>query len=163
MLGRTYEVSQTVATVAAAQTLGILTMPADRIALLEKVEVTSRGQPVAEQLDIELARVSALGTPTVSHDNDAGGNNDVIVQQHDEGDAATGATVSFDVTASEPTLIASPINRQGVQNMDGYRFNADVFQPVVVGVSQSVAVKLMAAPNASHELTVTFKWREIGT
>ena len=163
MLGRGYEVSQTVATVSAAQTLGILELPADRIALLERVEVTTRGQPVAEQLDIGLYRVDTLGSPTVSHDNDAGGNNDVIVQQADVGDAATGSTVYFDVTANEPTLIASPINRKGVQNMAGFSWEADAFEPFVVGVSQAVAVKLMSAPNASHELTVTLKWREVGT
>ena len=58
MRGRQYQVSQTIDSVSAAQTLAILTLPADRIAEITKIEVTSRGQPTAEQLDVALYRIT---------------------------------------------------------------------------------------------------------
>ena len=163
MLGRSYSIAVDIDSVATAQTLLTLTLPSDRIALLKRIYVTARGQPSAEQLSIGVYHVTTLGTPSVAQDNLAGGNHNLVVQRNDPGDAATAAEIRAEFSSEPTSLNSDPISQRGVQNMAGFEFVPDSLDEVVVGPSQSVAVKLMAAPNASHNLTVGLEFSEIGT
>jgi len=155
----TYTASYQLTGVAAAKTLLYLTAPSAAVVELLSAKVTNVNVTTAEQLDIGLAKITTLGTPTATT---------LTAKATEGGSGAAGSTVKANVTASEPTYevdgasIALYLDRQGMNNLSGYFYDPLPEERPAVAPSASVGIKLLATPSNSYTLDVELTWREIG-
>jgi hypothetical protein len=152
--------SQAIATHTAAATLAYITAPSDMCVALKRV-VISGDNTTAEQVDIGIGRISALGTPTKTYDNISGDNNNMSVGQADKGDASTTVDCAVDITASEPTYSAPWLVREYVQNQAGFVHEPPGNDPIILSPSESLGIKLLTAISSTN-LMVDVEFEEIG-
>lgn len=151
-----YIASVDISSVSAAKTLMYITAPATMCIELLEATVTNRSSSTSAQLEASLARITSLGTPTKS---DLAAS---AVVKTEVGSANTSATVAYNVTASEPTYAANAIDKQGFNNLAGYRYDPLPEERAIIPPSATVGLKLSANPSASFDCTVQIVFREIG-
>lgn len=152
MLG-VYAATAAVSGVSGAKTLMYITSPADAVVEILEVMVTNASVDNSEQHDFSIARITSLGTPTATA---------VTPAETEEGSAAAGSTVAANVTASEPTYAAVPLDYQGVSGLAGYQFFPPPEGRVYLSPSTSIGVRILSTPTSAFDARVQIKFREIG-
>ena len=140
--------------IAAAKTLLYIVAPSTAVIELLEASVTEDGVTTADQLEIGIDRISALGTPTATS---------VTPSPTEVGDQASGCTVKGNVTASEPTY-STNLDHQSVFNEAGYYYAPLPEDRDYIPPSGSLGIRLLnpAVPANTYNFVVTAKWREIG-
>src|SRR6516225_11083214 len=98
-----YTSATKIAGVNSAKTLAYLTAPSNKTIEIIGVTVTDESVATNFQLEIAIANISTLGTPTATQ---------VTPTPHEKGDQAAGSTTYFNVTAGEPTY-GTTITQEG--------------------------------------------------
>ena len=154
-----YTASYEISGVAAAKTLLYLTAPSNAVVEIFSAKVTQRGVTTPEQLDIGLAKISTLGSPTATT---------LTPKKTEDGSASSGCTVKGNVTASEPTYevdgssIPLYLDHQDPNNLGGYYFDPLPEERPTVAPSATVGIKLLTNPSNTYTLVVSITFREIG-
>ena len=154
-----YTASYEISSVSTAKTLLYLTAPSTAVVELLSAKVTQRGVTTPEQLDIGIAKISTLGTPTATT---------LTSKPTEGGTSAAASVVKGNVTASEPTYevdggsIPLYIDHQDPNNLGGYYYDPLPEERPVVAPSGSVGIKLLTAPSTAYVLVVALTFREIG-
>ena len=163
-----YSIGQAIDAVATAKVLATLSAGAASVVYVEEIRITCRGVITAEQLRIAVYRVSAMGTPTCTHDNLAGGNNNLTVQEFVAASAATGCDVRVNITAEGGLTISSnPLLDRGVPNSLGFIHTSEPYHAtfdgnqIYLANSESIAVKLMEAPDTTTNVSVELIYTEV--
>lgn len=163
-----YSIGQAVDNISAARVLATLTAGAASVVYLEEVRVTCRGVVTAEQLRFAIYRISAMGSPTVTHDNISGGNNNLTIQEFVAASAATGCAVRINVTTEGGlTLNSNPLIDRGVPNSLGFIYTAEPYHAtfdgnqIYLANNESIAVKLMESPDAETDFDVELIYTEV--
>jgi hypothetical protein len=134
-----------------ARTLGYLTAPANKVVEIIGVTVTDESLATNNQMQVAIANISALGTPTATA---------VTPTPHEKGDQGAGSTTAFNVTANEPTY-GTTITQEGAALLVGYRHEPAPEERIYVAPSQSIGVRLITTPTA-FDCDVRITFREIG-
>jgi hypothetical protein len=135
-----------------AKTIMLLTAPATGVLEIISVNVTNSNTETSEMLEIGLYHVTTIGSPSGTA---------VTPEKHEKLDAAAAATVSGNLTV-EPTAYASkPIDKQGVNNLSGYRYDPLPEERPICPPSGAMGLRVLTAP-ASFNACVQVVYREIG-
>jgi len=154
-----YTAAYQITGVTTSKTLMYLTAPSTAVVEILSAKVTDANVTTAEQLDIGIAKIATLGTPTATT---------LTPKPIEAGSSSAGSTVKGNVTASEPTYevdgssIALFIDHQGASNMAGYYYDPLPEERPIVSPSASIGIKLLAVPSNSYTLNVVLTFREIG-
>lgn len=148
-----YEASYKISALNSARTLMLLTAPADGIVEILQATITNCSNETNEQLEAVLQTVDTLGTPT---------DTPVTPGKREAGDAASGSTVTANVTASEPSFVAgTEVGREGFASLAGYRFQPVPEERPIVAPGETIALKMLSAPTA-FDCIVSLVFREVG-
>jgi hypothetical protein len=141
--------------IADARTLILFEVPSNMCAEILSASITDLTYDTSEQLEAGLFRVSALGAPTF----DAIAN----VEKHEQGDATNSvvASGSISTTSAEPTYQTTPIDRQGFNNLAGYKYDPIPEERPVISPSTHVGLRLLETPTSSS-FSAQIILREIG-
>ena len=126
-------------TIVTAKTLFAIKPHVSKAIRLVSVTVTNRDVDTNEQMDISIARITTIGTPTY--------NVTPTEAKHNPSAGALSATYGADVTAGEPTYATTPIVREGVPSLRGLRWVASdevIIAPFATGI-EGVGIYLNAA------------------
>jgi hypothetical protein len=143
--------------ITAAGTLAYFTAPANKVVEILAVTVTNESNATNYQMEIQLCRITTLGSPT--------GYTVVTPQKHEAGDQNAGASVNIANTnlRTEPTTYnANPITQEGAASVVGYRHEPQLEERIYLTNSDVVGIRLITTPGASTDFDVRITWREIG-
>lgn len=148
-----YTASIPISALAAAKTLLYITAAANKPVQILSAHIGNTSNETNEQLLATLQRVNALGTPTGTA---------VTPAPHEAGDQAAAATCVGNVTAGEPTYVASTeVGRKGFASVNGYDFlPTPEEQPIIQG-GATWGLRMINAPT-SFDALVTVTFRELG-
>lgn len=155
----TYTASYQITGVNASKTLLYITAPSTAVVELFSAKVTNANIAAIENLDIGIAKITTLGTPTATT---------LTPKPTEGGSNASGSTVKGNVTGSEPTYevdgssIAQFVDRQGFNNQVGYFYDPLPEERQVVAPSATYGIKLFTSPTNTYTLNVEITYREIG-
>lgn len=135
-----------------AKTLLHLQAPATGILEILSVNVTNLNTETSEQLEVGLYHVTTVGTPAGTS---------VTPEKHEKLDAAAAATVLGNLSDEPTAYAAKPIDKQGVNNLSGYRYDPLPEERPVVPPSGAIGLRMLTAPN-SFNASVQIVYREIG-
>ncbi len=139
------------ASLASSRTLMYLTAPSTKVVEILSVTVTNESNATNFQMEIAIANISTLGSPTGTS---------VTPTPHEKGDQAAGSTTVGNITASEPTY-GTTITQEGAASVVGYRHEPQLEERIYVQPSASIGVRMITTPTSSDfDVRVTF--REIG-
>jgi hypothetical protein len=133
------------------RTLAYLTAPVNKVVEIIGVTVTDESVATNFQMEIAIANISSLGTPTATQ---------VTPTPHEKGDQAAGSSTFFNVTANEPTY-GSTVTQEGAAAVQGYRHEPYPDERIYVAPGQSIGIRLQTTPTA-FDADVRLTWREVG-
>lgn len=152
---RIYTASLETASLATARSLMLLENPADTALLIMNASAVAPDDDTNEQLDITFQRITTFGTPTGTA---------VIPALNSPGDAASGVTVTADITASEPTYtVNTEVGHEGGPSVgNGWRYDPLVLERMMeVSPNTDIGLRLLTATTA-RTLVVRITFMEIG-
>ena len=146
-----YTASYKIAGLNLSKTMMYLTAPSNKVVEIIACTVTNESNATNQQMEIQIANVSTLGTPTATA---------VTPTPHEASDQAAGSTVKANVTANEPTY-GSALTQEGAPSLQGYRFEPQPDERLYVAPGASVGIRMITNPTAMDtDIRLTFK--EIG-
>lgn len=135
-----------------AKTLMLLQAPSTGVLEIISVNVTNLDSETSEQLSVGVYHVTTIGSPAGTS---------VTPEKHEKLDAASSATVLGNLSG-EPTAYASkPIDKQGGNNLAGYRYDPLPEERPIVPPSGAVGLRMLVAPS-EFNASVQVVFREIG-
>jgi hypothetical protein len=146
-----YTAALKIATLNSSKTLAYITAPATKAVEIIACTVTNESNANNQQMEIAIANISSLGTPTATS---------VTPTPHESGDQAAASTVKMNVTASEPTY-GSTISQEGAASLVGYRHEPAPEERIIVTPATSVGIRMITTPTA-FDCDVRLTFREIG-
>ena len=153
---RVYDAFIKISGLNSARTLLYVTVASNKIVRLLHTSVTDASNETNEQLEVVWQKITTVGTPTKT---------DITPTKHDQGDAASGATVAGNVTASEPTYTANVVfGQQGFPSLTGYLWPPTPLPLVayrVFTVGDSWGLRLLSTPTA-FDAIILATWGEEG-
>ena len=136
------------------RTLLMLQAPSNGVLEILRASLTNQTNPVSEQLQVGLYRVTAIGAPVFS----GVANN----MKHENLDATTTASASGCILSGESTFNANPIDRQGVNNLAGYSYDPLPEERPIIPPGNYVGLRIMNPSVTNTILTAEIIYREIG-
>lgn len=147
-----YTAATKIAALAASKTLMYITAPTTQTVEILGVTVTNESNATNFQMQIAIANVTTLGTPTATT---------ITPTPHEKGDQAAGSTVKANVTASEPTY-GSTITQEGAASLVGYRFEPPTEgDRIYVQPGTTVGIRMITTPT-SFDCDVRLTFCEVG-
>jgi hypothetical protein len=146
-----YTAATKIAALNAAKTLLYITAPSNKVVEILACTVTQESNATNFQMEIAIANISTLGTPTATT---------LTPTPHEAGDQAASSTVKANVTASEPTY-GTTITQEGAASLVGYRHEPAPEERIYVSGNSSAGVRMITTPTSS-DFDVRFTFREIG-
>ena len=148
-----YTAATKIAGLNAAKTLAYLTAPSNKTIEIIGVTVTDESVATNFQMEIAIANISTLGTPTATQ---------VTPTPHEKGDQASGSTFGLGSNSSgEPTTYGTTITQEGATSLIGYRHEPQPEERIYLAPGATLGVKLATTPPAT-DFDVRVTWREIG-
>lgn len=135
-----------------AKTLLHLQAPSTGILEILSVNVTNLNTETSEQLEVGLYHVTTVGSPAGTS---------VTPEKHEKLDAAAAATVLGNLSGEPSAYASKPIDKQGVNNLSGYRYDPLPEERPVVPPSGAIGLRMLTAPS-SFNASVQVVFREIG-
>jgi hypothetical protein len=135
-----------------AKTLLYIQAPATAVIEILSAMVTNLDTETSEQLSVGLFHVTTIGSPTGTS---------VIPEKHEKLDAASMATVLGDLTVEPTTYATNPIDKQGINNLSGFRYDPLPEERPIIPPSGAMGLRMLVAPN-SFNAAVSIVFREIG-
>lgn len=150
-----YTATYKIPSLGAARTLMYLLVPAGINATLLYASVTNASNGTNQQLETEISRITAVGTPTSTA---------VAATKSESGDKTPACTVFANVTASEPTYDTPNIRDEGFPSLVGFFYQPprDERPRITGGAGLGVGIRLMVAPSPSTDMLVNVSWVEEG-
>lgn len=142
-----------ISSLSAAKTVLLLEVPSDMVIEILSTSITDMDRDTAEQLEAGLFTVDTKGTPAGTS---------VTPEKHESGDAASTVTVLGNLTTEPTTYNSKAIDRQGFNNLAGYRYDPIPEEKPVVSPSGLIGLKLLAAPATAFKAACQIVFREIG-
>jgi hypothetical protein len=146
-----YTAALKIAGLNASKTLAYLTAPATKAVEILTATVTNESNATNFQMEVAIANISALGTPTATA---------VTPTPHEAGDQAAASLTKFNVTASEPTY-GTTITQEGAAALVGYRHEPAPEERLIVTPGASIGFRMITTPTA-FDCDVRITFREIG-
>jgi hypothetical protein len=148
-----YAAEAHISSLSSAKTLMMLTAPSDMCFELLSCSVTVTNSPTAAEIDMEVVRVTTIGSPTGTS---------VTPEKFEEGDVAATVTCLANLTA-EPTAISGvDLDHQGVPNNVGYFWTPLPEERPVISPSKALALRVVNAPSPAIDVAIVMRFREIG-
>lgn len=147
-----YTASALISSLATSKTVVLLTAPATAAVEILGIGLSNTDSESSEQWDIALFRVTTLGS--------AAGTS-VVPAKHENGDTAANASCLVNLTVEPTTYETVAIDRQGVSNLAGYRYDPIPEERPALPPSGSIGLKLISTPS-SFNAAIQITFREIG-
>ena len=142
-----------IAALSAAKTVVLLEVPADMVIEILSASIANMDRDTAEQLEAGLFYVATKGTPAGTS---------ITPEKHETGDAASTVTALGDLSAEPTTYNTKAADRQGFNNLAGYRYDPIPEEKPVVSPSGLIGLRLLAAPSTGFKAACQIVYREIG-
>jgi hypothetical protein len=151
-----YTAALKIGSVTSAGTLAYITAPANLVTELLAVTVTNESNATNYQMEIQIARIATLGSPS--------GYTSVTPQKHEAADQSAGTTVNIASgnSRTEPTTYGVAITQEGCPSITGYRHEPQPEERLYLTNSVNWGIRLITAPGASTDFDVRITFREIG-
>ncbi|HET8777996.1 MAG TPA: hypothetical protein VFN76_10085 [Candidatus Limnocylindria bacterium] len=154
-MGRMYTTGFEGVTVSAQQDLIALTCAANKVVVIHRAEFTQEDAETAEQLTVELHRISADGSGGTAV---AAAN----VAKHDPGDAASSASARVNDTTPGAEVANTTVWRSGQDDRMGFLFHPTPEERPVIAGGAKAAFALMTTPSTGRKMSGTVTFEEIG-
>jgi hypothetical protein len=149
-----YTIDAKITSLSTSKSLVLLTAPATACLEILSASVGNAGTNVTnQQLEVEFARVTTLGSPVGTAQTPS---------PEENGDQAAAATATVNLT-TEPTTVSTTkvFDHQGFASLAGYQHVPVPEERINVPPSGSIVLKMMTAPTA-FDCVVSVRYREIG-
>lgn len=147
-----YTANYTITGLSSSKTVMLIQSPSTAVLEIYSVILSNLDSETSEQWSIGLYRVTTYGSPTGTS---------VTPTKNEILDSSSIATVLANLTV-EPTVYSSiALDKQGVNNLSGYRFDPIPEQRPIIGPSIGFGVRVLTTP-ASFNASITVAYREIG-
>jgi hypothetical protein len=138
---------------------GLLTLevPADMVIEILSASITNMDIDTAEQLEGGLFGITTKGSLAGTS---------ITPEKHETGDAASTVTAlgagNAGMTTEPDAWNSKAYDRQGFNNLAGYRYDPIPEERPVISPSKLVGLRLLAAPSGAFKAAVQIVFREIG-
>ena len=134
--------------------ISLMTLEAPATACLEilSVSITNLDTEISEQLVVGLFNITTKGSLAGTT---------VTPEKHENLDASSTATILGNITVEPNTYATNPIDKQGINNLSGYRYDPMPEERPIVGPSKLMGLKMLVAPS-SFNCCIQIIYREIG-
>ena len=149
-----YEANFLASGVNSLRTLMLLTAPANKVVEILSASITDASNTTNAQLAAAFQQVTTLGTPASTS---------VTPTKGEQGDQASGSTVTANVTGSEPTYTNNTqIGLRGFASLGGWEFSPVPEERVYVGGGATIGLRLLDTAPSATDFMVRISYREIG-
>ena len=142
-----------IASVSTAQTVLFIGAPGDTVVEILSAAITNMDNDTAEQLESGLFYVSdttnVVGTS-------------VTPEKHETGDTNSTILASGNLTTEPSGYNTKGIDRQGYNNLAGYRYDPIPEEKPVLSPGQHVGLRMLTAPSTGFKAVASIVFREIG-
>lgn len=148
-----YTVSHSITDLNSSKTLMLIQAASSHVIEILSVYVNNSTVETNQQLIVGIHRVTSLGTPVGTS---------VTPEKHENGDASSLATIKGNITASEPTYSAVPLEKAGFSSIAGFNYIPIPEERIYIQPSGAIGIRLLSSPDISFDCTVSVVFREIG-
>jgi len=152
-----YTAAGKIAGITVAKTLAYITVASTRVLELVGFSVTDESNPTNYQMQIMLANISVLGSPS--------GYTAITPTKHEDGDQAATTTVNFNQgggTTNEPTTYGVIRFQEGANILNGFIHDPQIDARHKFGPGVIFGIKLVTTPGASTDFDVRITFIEHG-
>lgn len=147
-----YTSNITISSLSTAKTLMLVKSPTTAVLEIYSVIVNNLDSETSEQWNISLCRTSTYGSPAGTS---------ITPEKSESLDSSSSVTALGDLTV-EPTAYSSTVlDKQGVNNLSGYRFDPIPELRPIIAPGVAIGVRMLSAPS-SFNATISITYREIG-
>jgi len=148
-----YTANYTITSLNAAKSLMTLLAPSTACLEILNANITNLDSEVSEQLSVGLFNITTYGSPAGTS---------VTPEKHENLDAASTTTVLANLSGEPTAYAANPIDKQGINNLSGYRYDPMPEERPIVGPSRGIGLRLLVTPSGVFNCSVQIVYREIG-
>jgi hypothetical protein len=146
-----YTAGITITGLSSSKTLLLVQPPSTVSVEILSISLTKTDSETSEQLICEVSFVKVLGSPSGSS---------ITPAKHEIGDHSSGSTITGNLTV-EPTSYLSPVDRQGFNNLAGYRYNPIPEERPVIKSGSALGLRMISTPTP-FDAYAQVVYREIG-